>query len=172
MENLVKIGYTQKPHGLAGELKVFIEEDYEDDFERCDTVFLNVKGKNLPYFIESIRGGNFLIVKFEDVTSKEAATAIQSKELSVRATDISRKTIRAIEQKSEIKNLVGYMIIDKTLGEIAVIEEIIEMPQQEMYVVTYKKREVLIPASEDYVVEVFEDKKQVVMDLPDGLLDL
>ena len=42
MENLIKIGYTQKPHGLSGELKVFIEEIYEEDFMECETVFLNI----------------------------------------------------------------------------------------------------------------------------------
>ena len=46
------------------------------------------------------------------------------------------------------------------------------MPQQEMFAITYKKRELLIPVSKDYIVKIDHDKKEILMDLPDGLLDL
>lgn len=172
MENLIKIGYTQKPHGLSGELKVFIEEIYEEDFMECETVFLNIKGKELPFFIENIRGGTFTIVKFEDVDNKERAMEIQSKGLSIRATDLIPEQIREVQLISETGRLLGYKIFDQTVGEVAEIEEILEMPQQEMFAITYKKRELLIPVSKDYIVKIDHNKKEILMDLPDGLLDL
>ena len=172
MENLIKIGYTQKPHGLSGELKVFIEDTYEEDFMECETVFLNIKGKELPFFIESIRGGNFTIVKFEDVDTKEKAMEIQSKGLSIRATDLIPDQAREVQLISESGKLIGYMILDKTAGEVGIIQEVLEMPQQEMFSLKYQKRDILIPVSDDYILEIDDDKKEILMDLPDGLLDL
>ncbi len=172
MENLRKIGYTQKPHGLAGELKVSIEEMYEEDFLQCETVFLNIKGKLLPFFVETIRGGNFLIVKFEDVNNKEKATEIQGKELSVRERDLIPDDSRVKPIIESYTYLAGYLMMDKTAGQVAVIQEVIEMPQQEMAVVTYKNRELLIPLHPTLVAAIDKNKKEILMDLPDGLLDL
>ena len=63
-------------------------------------------------------------------------------------------------------------MIDKEVGEVGVIEEILDMPQQEMTLIRYKKREVLIPLNEELILEIDEKKKQVMVDLPEGLLDL
>jgi len=67
---------------------------------------------------------------------------------------------------------VSFEISDKTLGEIGVIEEIIEYPQQEMAAVTYKDKEVLIPLNDQLIVKIDLDGKRIEMDLPEGLLAL
>ncbi|MEM6699798.1 MAG: hypothetical protein AAF599_15455 [Bacteroidota bacterium] len=55
---------------------------------------------------------------------------------------------------------------------IGVIEEVIEMPQQEMAVINYKDKEVLIPMNEDFILEILEEEKILKVELPEGLLDL
>ena len=74
-----QIGFTKKTHGVAGEIKIAIEEVYEDLFLEADRVFLEIKGAKMPFFIENIRGGGELIVHFEDVKNKEEAWLLQSK---------------------------------------------------------------------------------------------
>jgi 16S rRNA processing protein RimM len=46
------------------------------------------------------------------------------------------------------------------------------MPQQEIAVVVYQNKEVLIPLNEKLIVSIDEDKKVILMDLPEGLLTL
>ena len=58
-----QIGFTNKTHGLAGELKVSVEAAYEEVFLESDRVFLDTKGAKVPFFLETARGGGELIVK-------------------------------------------------------------------------------------------------------------
>lgn len=171
MENLVNIGYTKKPHGLKGELKVQIDDLYLDDFLDAETVFLELKGKKLPFFIENVREGNEVLVKFEDVDSKEAADALSGKEIFLRESDIVPLDEKGIEEDNYIQ-YIGYQIQDSELGLIGEIEDIIEYPQQMMAAVTYQDRAVLIPLNEAFIKEVQKGTKILLMELPEGLLDL
>lgn len=171
-EKLVKIGATQKPHGLKGELKVYIEDQYEEDFEQCETVFLTISGKTMPYFIEEIRGGNATIVKFEDIDNIDDASRIAKRDLFLRESDLIPDEMRTAPLVESFDYLDGYTMIDKNEGTIGVIKEIIEMPEQEMAVVEYKNRERYVPLNEHFVTEVKDKEKIVYVDLPEGLLDL
>jgi 16S rRNA processing protein RimM len=46
------------------------------------------------------------------------------------------------------------------------------MPQQEMAFVIHNGREVLIPLNESLIVSVDRENKTLLMDLPEGLLDM
>lgn len=166
-----QIGFTKKTHGVAGEIKIAIEEVYEDLFLEADRVFLEIKGAKMPFFIENIRGGGELIVHFEDVKNKEEAWLLQSKGVFLPTAEIPA-SLEAPDDGLEYGDLGGYTMIDKEVGEVGVIEEILDMPQQEMALIRYKKREVLIPLNEELILDIDEKKKQVMVDLPEGLLDL
>ncbi len=171
-ETLIKVGATQNTHALKGELKVFIEEEFEDDFLNIETVFLTIAGKNVPYFIESVRGGNAMIVKFEDVDSIEAAAKIAKKPILLRASDMIPEEEREYESVDSYGYLEGYLMVDKTIGQLAVIEEVIEMPQQEMAFIQYLNQERLVPLNDRFIVSVDDKTKTVTVDLPEGLLEL
>ena len=57
MDEYTEIGYTGKPHGLAGEIKVVVKDEWEDAFFDLEIVYLEIKGKKLPYFLDQVRGG-------------------------------------------------------------------------------------------------------------------
>jgi 16S rRNA processing protein RimM len=67
---------------------------------------------------------------------------------------------------------VGYTLLDQTLGEIGQIKELLDMPQQEISVVAYQGREVLVPLNAQFVVNVDDAARQVLVNMPEGLLDL
>jgi 16S rRNA processing protein RimM len=173
MDNLVKIGFTKKPHGLKGEIKLQIDDHYMEDLLETDVVLLTIKGKPTPYFIEDIRVGNAIIAKFEDVDSVEAATEIGSKELSLREKDILADEERTFEEEEgmEYADCVGYKIMD---GDVVVgtIEEVVEFPQQEMAILTREGKDILIPLNVAFVLRRDDAAKTIFMDLPKGLLEL
>ncbi len=171
-DTLIAIGATLQPHGLKGELKVYVEDAYEEDFLQSETVFIGIAGKKIPYFVESIRGGNALIVKFEDVNSIEAAQKIAKKTLEMRQQDMIPDDEREQPLEADYKHLDGYILWDSTLGEIGVIREIIDMPHQEMAVVSFNSAERLIPLNEQLIVSIDEHKKILKMNLPEGILEI
>ena len=171
----ITIGRTRKAHGLSGELKVSIEERYLEDFMKNERIFLEVKGVKIPYFIASVRGGGEMILKLEEVDNRDTATLLQAREVMLREQDILPDHAREYEVEEEegleYEHLTGYTMIDETLGEVGVIDEVLEMPQQEMAFLKYKNREVLVPLNTQFILSVDEPNRRVHMDLPDGLLD-
>ncbi len=172
MEN-IKIGFTKKPHGLKGEIKLQVDDQYLEDLLETEVVLLTIKGKPTPYFVEDIRVGNALIAKFEDVDTVDAANLIASKEMSLRPQDIIADEDRTFETEEGLAyaDCIGYRIMD---GEVLVgeIEEVVEFPQQEMAILTRGSKDILIPLNVAFVIKRDDDLKTIFMDLPKGLLEL
>ncbi len=171
----VTIGRTRKAHGLTGEIKVSIEQRYLEDFMKNERIFLEIKGIKIPYFIANVRGGGEMILKLEEVDNRDTAILLQSRDVLLREQDILSEQEREYdleeEETMEYEHLSGFMLVDEILGEIGIIDEVLEMPQQEMAFLKYKGRDVLVPLNEQFIRSIDEQNRRVLMDLPDGLLD-
>lgn len=174
MEKYTSIGFTKKCHGLKGDLKVMVEDEYLEDFLKSSVIFLSIKGRHLPYFVEKARLGNELLLKLEDVDSKETAHSLTSKEIFLQSTNILKEEEREFEVVSNLVfgYLVDFTLVDTDLGELGKVEEVIEFPQQEMAVITYQEKEVFIPLHESLIEKIDEQKQYIYMNLPEGILDI
>ena len=174
MEKYTSIGFTKKCHGLKGELKVMVEDEYLEDFLQTPVIFLSIKGRHLPYFVEKAKLGNDLVLKLEDVESKEAAHLLASKEIFLQPANILKKEEREFEVVSDLVfgHLVDFTLVDAEIGELGKIEEVVEFPQQEMAVISHNEKEVFIPLHESLIEKIDEEKKNIYMNLPEGILDI
>lgn len=172
----INIGYTKKTHGIGGELKLVVEARFLEDFLKNERIFLDVKGVKVPYFVANVRGKGEMILKLEEVDSRESAYALQSREVFLREQDLIPDHAREFEvepeETLEYEHLAGFLLIDKTAGEVGRIEEVLDMPQQEMAFLQYKGREVLIPLNGQFITSIDEKGKKILMDLPAGLLEM
>lgn len=50
---IIEIGKIGKPHGINGEINVYLNEDV--DFERLDKIVLEIEGIYVPFFIDNVR---------------------------------------------------------------------------------------------------------------------
>lgn len=167
----IQIGFTKKTHGVSGELKIAIDEVFEDLFLSAERVFIEVKGNKMPFFIENIRGGGELIVHFEDITNKDQALLIQSKGVFLPSSEVPA-SLEIADDSLEYSHLEGFSMIDKDAGIVGTIEEVLDMPQQEMALIVFKNREILIPLNDALILKIDKKQKTVHVELPDGLLDL
>jgi 16S rRNA processing protein RimM len=171
----VSIGYTKKAHGIGGELKLHIEERYLEDFLKNERIFLEVKGTKLPYFVENVRGKGELILQLESVNNRDTAFLLQSREVFLRQQDLlsdAEREFEPVEADSlAYAQLSGYLLRDKTLGDIGTIAEVLDMPQQEMALLQYRNRDVLVPLNAQLILDIDPQQRIVLMDLPDGLLE-
>ena len=167
----IQIGFTKKTHGVAGEIKVAIDELYEDLFLEADRVFIEMKGTKMPFFLETVRGGGELIVHFEDVKNKEEAYLLQSRPIFLPVSEVPA-SLSLAEETLEYAYLEGYTIVDIHAGILGVVEEVIDMPQQEMALIRYQNRDVLIPLNDNLIEKIDEKQQQITVNLPEGLIDL
>ena len=166
--NLIPIGNLQKPHGTKGELRVNVEEAHWDDFQRAAVFFVEQQGQNLPYFKARVRTENPVTILFEDVTSREAAKRLSNCKLLLQQQDISTN----LNETLGYSGYTGFVLLDKELGEIGVIEEVLALPQQKMAMTIYKGKDVMIPLNDTFITKVDTARKQIILDLPEGLLEL
>ncbi len=169
-QEYISIGKLGKAHGLSGAVKANIEDRFLEDLADKGVCFLELSGQKVPYFIDGIQDGNQLILSFEGVSSREQAMLLQSKEILMRLQDIHPENLES-EEGLVYAFCTGFCIYDPEGKAIGIIEEVLDMPQQEMALLNNEGKEVFIPLHPDWIIEIDEDKQQVLMDLPDGLLD-
>jgi 16S rRNA processing protein RimM len=156
MNEFVKVGKTQKAHGIKGELKLHVEDHFIDDL----------------FETENLQEGNALILKLEGVDTRTESEQLMHKDVYMNRDDISLSDEIIASEGLVYKFTEGFKIVDILYGEIAEIEEVVEFPQQEMAYVTFKNKTLLLPLHPNFVVEVDRENKILTMNLPEGLLDL
>ena len=169
---LIPIGKTGKTHGVTGALKIFVDGRYLEDFIRADLVFLEIAGKHEPFFIEDIFEANDLLVKFEDLDTPEQAQRCSGKSVFLRLSDLHAQSGEDEIAADQYERYLGFMICDTQSGPIAPIEEVIELPQQFLAALHYQERPILIPMHPDLIHRIDLEKKEIWMDLPEGLLEI
>lgn len=169
MTEYFKIGRLVAVHGLKGELVLKHELGKKTSLKGLPAIFIEEKKNTfLPWFIESakIKSGNEIYIKLEGVDVREAALKLTQKHVWLPESDFKKFVV-----KSAPANLLGYTITNNKvpLGEIL---ELIEQPHQLLCRLEIKGKEVLIPLHEQTLQKINHKNKEIVVDLPDGLLDI
>jgi len=164
--SFIEVGYTQKPHGLKGEVKAVFYYSFLPEKELKNIFLGNVSP--LPYFIEHLHltGKKNFLLKVKDCNDRDHAEQISGKKIHVTSTDFE-----AYFEPDDASALIGYKVFTggKILGHI---EDVFQLPQQFLAQVFIEEKEVLIPLNEKTIVKVDPKKKTLVLRLPDGLLDI
>ncbi|MEO1434406.1 MAG: ribosome maturation factor RimM [Bacteroidota bacterium] len=172
LEDYIKIGRTGKAHGLHGELKISIEDEFLEDLDYLDVLFIARKSSQpLPFFLETLRGPS--IAKFEEVDDRETAQQFQHLDLFARRSDFQRDLDELpIKDHLEYGFLINFSVSDVDLGNLGTIVDVEEFPQQEMLIISHEGKEYLVPATEAYFTQLDKTAKHLILHLPEGLLDL
>lgn len=169
MMEYFKIGRLVAVHGLKGELVLKHELGKKTSLKGLSAIFIEEK-KNafLPWFIESakIKTRDEIYLKLEGVDVREAALKLTQKHVWLPESDFKKFVV-----KSAPVSFLGYTIINnkEPLGEIL---ELIEQPHQLLCRLEIKGKEVLIPLHEETLQKVNHKNKEIVVELPDGLLEI
>jgi 16S rRNA processing protein RimM len=165
----ILLGRITKISGYEGAVAVKLEKTFTENIPRLESVFLEIDGKPVPFYISGYEysGADILKLKFEGYESIEKVNEFIGCQVFLTATPASNN----IGDDSD--NLTGYTIlsVDNTL--IGLVSDLLQNPGQWLLVVkSEENREILIPLHEDFIVSVDHEKKILVMDIPDGLKDL
>lgn len=169
MTEYFKIGKLVSAFGLKGELILKHQLGKKTSLKGLQALFTEERKESfIPWFIESarIKTDDELYVQLADVTTREAAIKLTQKEVWVPEADFKK-----FSAKSSPINMLGYMVVDegKALGTIL---EIIEQPHQLLCRIEIDAKEVLIPLNEDTIRKVDRKARQVIVQLPEGLLEI
>jgi 16S rRNA processing protein RimM len=176
-DSLTLIGNIIKPKHLQGAVVVYLDDSMFNYLANNATppahLFLQLKQqtKTIPYFIEKWDWqGQEVVLQLEDVTNRNDAENLRGANLYIETDKI--KAYIAQEEEEEWDFLINYTIIDSNDTEIGTIKSIFYLPANVLAQVFVQDKEVLIPLHEDLIELLDEQQKIVVIDVPEGLIDL
>jgi 16S rRNA processing protein RimM len=169
MAAYLKLGKILSAHGLTGELLLEHTLGKASSLKKVEVLFIeDYKKALLPYFVTSSRKktADAVFISLEGINTREGAQQLVS-----RAVWIPEELYHQLASKNAPANLLGYQIVEND-KEIGLITEVIEQPQQLVCKVFIQEQEVLIPLHEDTLLSIDHAAKKVIVQLPDGLLDI
>ncbi len=163
------IGKLVAVFGLQGELVLQHRLGKKTALKGLKTIFIEERGEEmLPWFIEStrVKTDTEIYVKLEGLDTKEAARRVVQKEVWLAQADFEQ-----FAGRSAPISMVGFRLFDGAvdLGEIL---EVIEQPHQVLCRIDLSGKEALVPIHEQTLRKVDPKKREVHVELPEGLLDV
>lgn len=167
--NLIRIAQVLKSNGTDGETVIGTRGIAPCDINLTEPVFIYFDGLPVPFFIESLtqKGTAKAIVRLTDIGTFEDAEEFKGKGIFVSQNSLEDA------QEDDFSILCGWTLFaagEDSDEEIGVITDFLDIPENPCIEARTKKGAVTIPLHEDLIVSVDPDKREIVMDIPDGLL--
>jgi len=168
-EKFFYLGKVIKTHGYRGELIFLIETDKPDLYNKLEVVFIDIEHSLVPWFIEDIDiQDDRAVVRLEDVSELEYARTFLKKELY-----LPIEKLENLEGKDfYFHEIVGYDVTDEQHGDIGKLEDILKRTEQDLLRIMKGDKEILVPLTDEIILNIDRKNKILHLDTPSGLIDL
>ena len=165
------MGFIRKPHALGGEVEIVFEQNMDLTLEEAEWLFLEIENGLVPFYIvdEGIRfkSTTTALIQFEDVDSQEAAKNITGCEVYVFQDDVIYD-----EEDNNPSYLLNFKVSDQEKGDLGIVTEVNDYSGNLVITVEKAGNEIILPLSDELIVSMDEEKRELVLDCPEGLIDL
>ncbi len=169
-KKLILLGKIIKVHGYGGAVMLHPEEYVPEGLKVMEWVFIETEGKPVPFFISSVTehaSGN-IVLKFDNYDNSETMTEF----IGCRVL-LNQEELEDDDEMPAHLILTGFKVYNPLNKYIGSVEKILSLPMQYMLVLRDKEdAEQLIPLNVDWVIGIDKDKKTIIMDLPDGIMNI
>ena len=169
MEQYFKVGIITSTHGLKGEVKVFPTTDDMYRYDKLKHVEMEYRGRRIPLDIERVRYfKQFVIVKFKGLDTINDVERYGKCPLFVSRQD----AVPLEEGENYVADLIGLPVITDEGLELGPLKDILFTGANDVYVVDYQGKELLIPSIKECILHVDLEKGEILVHLLEGLLSL
>ncbi len=166
------IGKIKQAHGLRGEVYVLVfskDISWQKKLKNI-TIKQNDQSKSLNVLkLKPFKDG--LILTLESVTDRNQSEAIQGSEVWIDQNLFKSQP----DETPYLVEIENFMVNDKTLGILGKITEFSFNGSQDLLVVTALNNSEVkyeIPFVDQFVLKIDSENKMLMMDLPEGLIDI
>jgi 16S rRNA processing protein RimM len=165
----ILLGRITKVSGYEGAVAVKLERIFTENIPRMESVFLEIEGRPVPFLISESEysGADNLKLKFEGYESPEKIIEFVGCRIFLTG------ELPAGQGKTDGQTLIGYRVYTQDDTEVGPITDIISNSGQWLLnVASPDNKSILIPFHEDLIIKIERRKKIVIMEIPDGLLEI
>ena len=162
-----EIGYISKTHGLKGHIILRLNELINIDEDAIKSIFLDINGSQVPYFIEECRPNNTgYIIKLETIDTVDTSKKLIGKKAFALSDFV-------LENDESLKEFIGYAIIDVKSWNIGNIADVDEKTDNAIIKVIHPSGvEIILPFNDDFIIEIDDDLKTIEFNAPEGLIEM
>jgi 16S rRNA processing protein RimM len=170
IEDCFYLGKIVRKYSFNGELLIKLDTDQPELYENLEAVFINYRNTFMPFFIESsqFHKSDLLRVQFEDVTTEAEADSLLKSDVY-----LPLEFLPKLEgNKFYFHEVIGFSMDDVNYGHVGTIISINDSTAQALFEVEKDGKEILIPLNDAFIVKVDRTKKTILVNTPEGLIDL
>jgi 16S rRNA processing protein RimM len=169
-EDCFYLGKIAKKFSFKGEVLIYLDTDEPELYENMESVFVEFNKNLVPFFIEnsSLHKNDFLRVQFEDVDTEAEADTLIGCDIYLPLSMLPKLE----GNKFYFHEVIGFEIEDKRIGVFGKIVSINDSTAQPLFEVVNGSVEILVPMIDQFLVKIDRENKKVVMDLPEGLVEM
>lgn len=172
-EALVQVGFVYRPHGIEGELKINPEQtDDPARFEELSTVYLGGQPQRVRrHDVRSVRyqetkRGTTVILGIEGISTRSDAETVTKLKVFAAEEDLALD-----DDEFFVHELVGLEVVTEDGTILGTVSNYQEMPAHEVFVIRRPDGgEAMVPAVEDFIVDVDLDAERVTVRPIEGLI--
>ncbi len=172
-EGSAVIGKVLSPHGIGGLVKVFPCSDFPERITTLDRVVLKKSiGQEEEMRIEAASvHGRFWLIKFKGIDNREQAATLRESLLTIPLD----QRVTLPEGSYYHDQLIGLLVCDFDGQRIGTVVDLLSTGGHDLLIVE-KEREAgkrfMIPVVRKFIRQVDQVAGKIVVNLPEGLLDL
>ncbi len=166
------LGYVAKTIGFEGSVLTIFEAADPSFFEQLECLFILFDGKLVPFFIDEMifrAKDKEVQIFFDDVDTTEKARKLCNRKIYL------PKSLMPSElqnNKNQYHELFGFKAFHEDGTYLGDIKDAIEYPLNPVFLIRKDKHDILFPANEHLIIRIDMLKKEIVLSLPEGLLDI
>ena len=170
MEDMLRVGVISSTHGVRGEVKVFPTTDDPARFEDLETVFLDTGREKLELEITGVKFfKNMVILKFKGYDNINDIEKYRGKDLWI----TREQAVPLGEDENFVGDLIGLQVVTDEGETLGTMKDVMFTGANDVYVVEREdKKELLLPAIKDCILDVDLENGVMTVHVLDGLLDL
>jgi 16S rRNA processing protein RimM len=165
----ILLGRITKVSGYEGAVTVKLEKIFSENIPEMESVFLEIEGRPVPFFISDIdySGADIVKLTFDGYNSIEKVSEFSGCRVFLTSSDVAEK------KKDDLQTFIGYTVFDQNNILLGLVSEVTANPGQWlMHIITPLNKEILVPLHEHFIVRIDKKKKVLEMDIPDGLTEI
>ncbi|ASY09212.1 16S rRNA processing protein RimM [Candidatus Nanopelagicus limnes] len=160
------VGRIGRAHGVLGEATIEVQTDDPDIRFQIGNKLTLDDGKQLT--IRSSRWHNqILLLAFDGVTDRNQIEELRDQLIS---SDVDLDSLAPGEY--HFQQLIGCEVFQQNGELIGAVDEIVKLPGQDLLSVNRAGAQVLIPMVKQIIIEIDVLAKKIVVNPPEGLLDV
>lgn len=169
MEQFLRVGVISSTHGVKGEVKVFPTTDDPARFKALKTVLLDTGKEHKALEITGVKFfKNKVILKFKGFDNISDIEKYKGMDLLIPRED----AVPLEENENFIADLIDMTVVTDRGETLVTLVDVLETGANDVYVIeTEGKKEILLPAIKDCILDVNVEEKHMLVHVLEGLLD-